>query len=39
MKITMQGSTVETSLDVRVLVGLAYALDRTHTVTVSNGLL
>ena len=39
MKITMEGSIVENALDVRALVGLAYALDRTYTVTVSDGLL
>lgn len=39
MKITIEGVVVENTLDIYKLVGKATALDRTYTVTVSDGLL
>lgn len=39
MKITMEGATVETGLDVAKLVGKAVNYDKSYTVTISDGVL
>ncbi|MEJ5199044.1 MAG: malectin domain-containing carbohydrate-binding protein [Anaerolineae bacterium] len=39
MRIALEGADVETALDVAAIVGKATALDRTYTVTVTDGIL
>ncbi len=39
MRITMEGADVETALDVARTVGKATSLDKTYTVTISDGVL